>query len=143
VRRLLYTAVLLVASAHLAAMPAGGPRLVLCLGADGHVALEHAADGASCSTPVLPAKAAEPAAPPAVHADGDSHCGACVDMPLAPAACPAQTGPASKPVAPTMVAVASAVEDGAAAQARLAPSPVATANPDIMPLTQPSTVLLI
>lgn len=62
-------------AAYLTLVFASGRGAVLCAGADGHVALEVAFGGASCSPSGSPKDGSDSSA-------SDTHCGTCVDTPI-------------------------------------------------------------
>lgn len=62
-------------TAYLTLVFASGRGAVLCAGADGHVALEVAFGGASCSPSDSPKDGSDSSA-------SDTHCGTCVDTPI-------------------------------------------------------------
>lgn len=62
-------------AAYLTLVFASGRGVVLCAGADGHVALEAAFGGASCSPSGSPKDCSDSSA-------SDTHCGTCVDTPI-------------------------------------------------------------
>lgn len=81
--RYLHQAVSLLFGLHLLLFHVGLPGYVLCLGSDGHVAVERAADGASCTEYDVASEAAHAETAADLRADaGGDHCGDCHDLSL-------------------------------------------------------------